>query len=202
VFLKEDVNLDWAGNNKNITVVCPHPNYVFKNNSEQDVKNRLCDSFHDTTIDIEDEHSLQYFYNLITKNRQIRILIAESEPDLCCVYKEYLNEYLKDIGCEVSLVRSGRECIKYLLDSKDKEEEEQFDMVILDSHLPDIKGVEVIKQIRKEIPNQRIIFTTTYSFSEIRNIIDSCVIDTRDILLKPFYFTKLLSVINPLLTIQ
>lgn len=198
----QDVNLDWSRYNKNITVVCPHPNYVFNNDSEHDIKNRLCDSYHDTTIDIEDEHSLQYFYNLITKNKQIRILIAESEPDLCCVYKEYLNEYLKDNGFNVSLVQSGRECIKYLLDSKDKEKEEQFDMVILDSHLPDINGIEVIKQIRKELPNQRIIFTTTQSFSEIKNIIDSCIIDKRDILLKPFYFTKLLSVINPLITIK
>jgi CheY-like chemotaxis protein len=198
----QDVNLDWSRNNKNITVVCPHPNYVFKNDSERDVKNRLCDSFHDTTMDIENENSLQYFYNLITKNKQIRILIAESESDLCCVYKEYLNEYLKDIGFKVSLVGSGRECIKYLLDSKDKGEEEQFDIVILDSHLRDIKAIDVIKQIRKEIPNQRIVFTTTQSFSEIKNIIDSFGIDKRDILLKPFYFTKLLSVINPLITIK
>ena len=198
----QDVNLDWSGNNKNITVVCPHPNYVFNNDLEQHVKNRLCDSFHDTTIDIEDEHSLQYFYNLITKNKQIRILIAESEPDLCCVYKEYLREFLKDIGFEVLLVGSGRECIKHLLDSKDKGENEQFDIVILDSHLHDIKGIDVIKQIRKEIPNQRIVFTTTQSFSEIKNIVDSFGIDKRDILLKPFYFTKLLSVINPLITIK
>jgi response regulator of citrate/malate metabolism len=40
-------------------------------------------------------------------------------------------------------------------------------MVILDSHLPDIKGIDVLKQIRKEISNQRIVFTTTQSFSEI-----------------------------------
>jgi hypothetical protein len=97
----QKTNLGWSRNNKNISVICPHPNYVFKNNAEQDVKNRLCDSFHDTSIDIEDEHSLQYFYNLNNKNRQIKILIAESEPDLCCVYKEYLNEYLTDIGFKV-----------------------------------------------------------------------------------------------------
>lgn len=93
------------------------------------------------------------------------------------------------------------ECIQYLLDSKDKEGE-QYDMVVLDSHLHDINGVEVIKTIREKIPNQRIVFTTTHSFSEIKDIIDSCLIDKRDILLKPFYFTKLLSIINPLVTIK
>jgi DNA-binding response OmpR family regulator len=112
-----------------------------------------------------------------------------------------LSEFLKDVGFEVLLVGSGRECIKYIRDSKDKGEE-QFDIIILDSHLRDIKGIDVIKQIRKEIPNQRIVFTTTQSFSEIKNIVDSFGIDKKDILLKPFYFTKLLSVINPLITIK
>jgi hypothetical protein len=108
--------LDWARNNKNITVVCPHLNYVFKEESEhKEIKNKISDS-HDTTIDIEDEHYLQYFYDLINQNRQIRILIAESESDLRSVYQEYLNEYLKDVGFEVVVVESGSECIEYLLD--------------------------------------------------------------------------------------
>ena len=45
-------------------------------------------------------------------------------------------------------------------------------MIILDSHLPDINGVEVIKQIREKMPNQRIVFTTTHSLGQISNIID------------------------------
>ena len=106
------------------------------------------------------------------------------------------------MGFEVVVVKSGSECIEYLLDSKDKGKEEGFDIVILDSHLPDINGIDVIKKIRKEMPNQRIVFTTTHSFSEIKNIIDSCGINKSDILLKPFYFTKLLSIINPLVTIK
>ncbi len=64
----QDVNLDWIRNNKDITLVCPHPNYVFKEKSLQDIKNKIS-NFHDATIDIEDEQSLQSFYNLITKSR-------------------------------------------------------------------------------------------------------------------------------------
>ena len=70
----QDVNLDWGRNNKNITVVCPHPNYVFKN-SEQDIKNKII-GFHDTTINIENEYSLQSF-NLITKNRNFDLVNYE-----------------------------------------------------------------------------------------------------------------------------
>jgi len=188
----QDVNLDWARNNKDITIVCPHPNYVFKDLSLDYTLYKITDS-HDMTIDIEDEHSLQYVYKLIKNDRQIiRILIAEPEPDLRYLYREYLN----GLGLEVEIVENGSKCIEYLLDSKDKDKG-NFDMVILDSHLRDIKGVEVIKTIREEIPKQRIVFTTTHSLNEINNTMDSLRIDKEDVLLKPFKFTELLSIIKP-----
>ena len=74
----QDVNLEWVRNNKDITVVCPHPNYVFKENSLKDIKNKISDS-HDVTIDIEDEHSLHYSYNLITKSRNLNDLIKHEQ---------------------------------------------------------------------------------------------------------------------------
>ena len=70
----QDVHADWIRNNKDITVVCPHPKYIFKDDSLQDIKNRLS-GFHDNTINIENEYSLQYFNNLITKNRNFSDLI-------------------------------------------------------------------------------------------------------------------------------
>ena len=60
----QEVHSDWKRNNKDITVVCPHPNYVFKEESEQNIKNKIGNS-HNATIDIENAYSLQYFYNLI-----------------------------------------------------------------------------------------------------------------------------------------
>ncbi len=95
------------------------------------------------------------------------------------------------------MVENGSKCIEYLLDSKDKDIEEGFDMVILDSHLRDINGIEVIEQIRKEIPNQRIVFTTTHPLSKINTVVNSFGIDQDDILVKPFSFRKLLSTIKP-----
>ena len=59
---------------------------------------------------------------------------------------------MNGLGLNIEIVENGSKCIEYLLDSKDKVEEECFDMVILDSHLRDINGIEVIEQIRKEIP--------------------------------------------------
>jgi CheY-like chemotaxis protein len=191
----QDVNLEWKRDNKDITIVCPHPNYVFKDLSLDYTKFQITDS-HDMTIDIQDEHSLQYVYKLIKNNRQIiRILIAEPEPDIRYLYREYLD----GLGLEVEIVENGSKCIEYLLDSKDKDKrkEEEFDMVILDSHLPDTNGVEVIKTIRKKMPYQRIVFTTTHPLSKINTVVSPFGIEKDDILVKPFNFTELLSTIKP-----
>jgi len=74
----QDVHSDWIRNNKDITIVCPHPKYIFKEDSLQDIKNKLS-SFHDNTINIENEYSLQYFNNLITKNRNFANLVNYEE---------------------------------------------------------------------------------------------------------------------------
>ena len=187
---------DWIKNNKNITVVCPHPKHAFKD-SEQYIKNKI-NALHDITIDIEDEHSSPYSNRLINRNRQkIKILIAEPESDLRYVYREYLN----GLGLNIEIVENGSKCIEYLLDSKDKDiGEEGYDMVILDSHLSDINGVEVIKKIHKEMPNQRIVFTTTHPLSKVSTMVNSFGIEEDDILVKPFNFRELLSTIKPSIT--
>jgi len=71
----QDVHSDWIRNNKEIAIVCPHPNYIFNEDSLQDIKNKIS-GFHDTTINIENEYSLQSF-NLITKNRNFDLVNYE-----------------------------------------------------------------------------------------------------------------------------
>ena len=70
----QEVQSDWKINNKDITVVCPHPNYVVKEESAQNTKNKIGNS-HNATIDIENAYSFQYFYNLIAKNSNFEDLV-------------------------------------------------------------------------------------------------------------------------------
>ena len=70
----QEVLSDWKRKNKDITVVCPHPNYVSKEESEQNIKDKIVNS-HNTTLDIENAYSLQYFYNLIAKNSNFDDLV-------------------------------------------------------------------------------------------------------------------------------
>jgi len=70
----QEVLSDWKRKNKDITVVCPHPNYVSKEESEQNIKDKIVNS-HNTTLDIENAYSFQYFYNLIAKNSNFDDLV-------------------------------------------------------------------------------------------------------------------------------
>ena len=83
----EEVHSDWKRNNKDIIIVCPHPNYVFKTESLQQIKNKISAN-HTITIDIENEHSSQYFYNLITKNSNFDDLVS---------YQQTIKETMKEI---------------------------------------------------------------------------------------------------------
>ncbi len=83
----QEVHSDWKRNNKDIIVVCPHPTYIFKKESEQNIKNQIV-NFHDATIDIEDEQSLHSFYNLIAKN---------SNPDDLVNYQQTIKKTMKEI---------------------------------------------------------------------------------------------------------
>ncbi|HSE99408.1 MAG TPA: MEDS domain-containing protein, partial [Nitrososphaeraceae archaeon] len=83
----QEVHSDWKRNNKDITVVCPHPNYVFKEESEQNIKNKIGNS-HNATIDIENAYSLQYFYSLIAKNSNIDDLVN---------YQQTIKKTMKEI---------------------------------------------------------------------------------------------------------
>ena len=112
----QEVHSDWKRNNKDITVVCPHPNYVFKEESEQNIKNKIV-NFHNTTIDIEKAYSLQYFYNLMTKNshfddlvnyqqaikktmKEIKYNFMEEHKNIintyCSIYSKQLDEIIDD----------------------------------------------------------------------------------------------------------
>lgn len=82
----QDVHSDWIRNDKDITVICPHPCDIFKKEPEQSIKNKIS-HFHDGTIDIENEYSLQYV-DLIRKNKNFGDLIN---------YEQVLAKTLKEI---------------------------------------------------------------------------------------------------------
>ncbi|MGI0052086.1 MAG: hypothetical protein ACRD8K_10155, partial [Nitrososphaeraceae archaeon] len=62
--------------------------------------------------------------------------------------------------------------------------------------LHDISGFEVARKIRNRLPHKRIILTTTNPLDNISNMINSIGIKSQDVLLKPFNFSELFSILK------
>jgi DNA-binding response OmpR family regulator len=99
----------------------------------------------------------------------------------------------------IAITDSGKKCLDELLKITDtnKNKTHGFGMIIiLDTHLKDIPCIQVAREIVNKRPDQRIIFTTTLPPDSVRQDLYSVGIENNEILLKPFRFSKILSLIG------
>ena len=159
-----ETTTDWKQNNQNITVVCPHPGLVLNDPLLSDTKGHL-NGTHTITIDLNQSTAENQ------KRKSKRILIAEPEPDIRVLYSLFTKQYGFSIS-DVSIVESGNKCLEILLSNTAEEDDNNnnYDIVILDTHLPDISGFEVARKIRDRLPHKKIILTTTYTSDNISNM--------------------------------
>ena len=148
----QDVHLEWIKNNKDISVVCPHPKYVFKKEQEE-ISNKIS-NYHDVTIDIENENSLQYYYHLINKNSNFDDLVN---------YEQTI-EKMKDIKNNFMEEHKNIINIYYSIFSKHLDE-------MIYNNLNDSKMEEKYSNLHSE-SNKNLHDNQTYSTSIINNIID------------------------------
>ena len=182
-----ETTAEWSQNNKHITVICPYKEVILNNPLLLEKKTRI-GSMHTKTIDLN-----QYIQNQTKQKKNKRIIILESEPDIQYFYSIFKRQYGLD-RLDIILIENGEKGLKYIISKEDNINDD--DIVIIDTHLPDIPGFEVAKQIRDKLSKVRIILTTTYSFSNIKSIVDSIGIKCEDVILKPFSFSELISVIE------
>jgi CheY-like chemotaxis protein len=182
-----ETTTEWKQNNKHITVICPHNGVILNNPLLSETKTRIA-SMHTITIDLNQSLENQ------NKKKTKRIIILESEPDIQYFYSIFKEHYGFD-KLNMIVIENGKKGLKYIISTKDDNINDN-DIIIIDTHLSDITGFEVAKQVRDKLPNVRIILTTTYSFNNIRNILDSIGIKSKDVILKPFSFSELISVLE------
>ena len=125
-----------------------------------------------------------------------RILIAEPDSDIHVLYSLFTKQYGFSIS-DVKVVQNGNKCLEIIHSNKeDNNENNDYDIIIVDTHLHDISGFEVARKIRDRLPHKRIILTTTYSLDNISSMIDSIGIKSQDVLLKPFSYSDLVSILK------
>jgi CheY-like chemotaxis protein len=185
---------EWARNNRNITIVCPHPGLVLNNPMLSDTKGRL-NEMHTITIDLK--QSTEENQQKKKERKPKRILIAEPEPDIQFLYSLFAKQYGFSIS-DVDIVENGNKCLEIIHSStkNNNDNDNDYDIIILDTHLHDISGFEVARKIRDRLPHKRIILTTTYPLDNINNMIESIGIKSQDVLFKPFIFSELFSILK------
>lgn len=199
-----ETTTEWKQNNQNITVVCPHPGQIHNNPLLTETMLHI-GSMHTITIDFNynkynkkhSDYNIQKnpkYKHYLNKKKTKRILIVEPEPDIQYIYSLVTKQHGFEES-DINIVNDGTKCLDVIFSAKD-DNNNDYDLIIIDTHLRDISGLEVARKIRDILPHKRIILTTTNSLANISNMINSIGIKPEDVVLKPFNFADLIALIE------
>jgi DNA-binding response OmpR family regulator len=128
--------------------------------------------------------------------RKIKILVIDDEKE----FAEGVAEILQSRGFKVEVALSGRHAL-------DKYNKTSFDLVISDLKMPEMDGIELIKEIRHLNPCQRIIVLTgvpgqltPWNPKLARSRHDALFFSSLERLIKPFRPAALIDLITRVLT--
>ena len=116
------------------------------------------------------------------------ILIIDDEENI----RKYLARSLDKDGFDVYTAQYGKEGINHLV-------QKHIDVVLLDLNLPDIHGLDVLKEI-KAIDVQSVVFIIT-AYGDITSAVEAIKLGAYDYLTKPFDVEDIKMAINKALKI-
>lgn len=107
-----------------------------------------------------------------------KILVAEDEPNL----REGIAEAFRDAGHEVAEAEDGQKALELL-------EEQVFDLMITDYRMPNIDGLELLRQVRLRNPDIAVIMVT--AFGTVEGAVHAMRLGAYDYIQKPFSLEEL-----------
>ncbi|PIQ97925.1 MAG: sigma-54-dependent Fis family transcriptional regulator [Nitrospinae bacterium CG11_big_fil_rev_8_21_14_0_20_56_8] len=116
-------------------------------------------------------------------NSDKKILIVDDEADM----RMALETTLKREGFQITSAENGREAL-------DRLDLEPFDLVVSDVKMPQMSGLELLKEVKKKSPRTQVIMMTAYEI--IDNAVDAMKAGAFDFLIKPFQADILVSAVN------
>jgi DNA-binding response OmpR family regulator len=108
----------------------------------------------------------------------MQVLVVDADPALA----QFLHRSFENVGCAADVSTRGEK-------ARELVEERSYDVVILDLNLPDIDGLELLRQIRARNSALPVIALT--SRREIADRVKALDLGADDYLLKPFSFAEL-----------
>src|SRR3977135_3151048 len=83
-----------------------------------------------------------------TTRKHARLLIVDDDPDLC----DLVQRYLEAEGFAISVVHTGAEGAQARINGN-------YDFIVLDVMLPDIKGFDVLQELRAQARTPVLMLT-------------------------------------------
>jgi len=105
-------------------------------------------------------------------NSRGTVLIVDDEPNL----RQTLTRVLQFAGCAVTAAATGTEALHLIGGST-------YDLIYLDIHLPDMGGLDVLKEIHQRQPEIPVILFTAHA--SVQSAIDAMRLGAIDYLIKP-----------------
>ncbi len=85
----------------------------------------------------------------------MKIMVVDDEKNILTLYQSEL----EDEGYEVVAANSGKEALELF-------DKENPDLVTLDIMMPDIDGIQVLRQLKEKNPNVPVIMLTAYDYRD------------------------------------
>jgi two-component system response regulator HydG len=116
-----------------------------------------------------------------------RLLIVDDDPDLSSL----LSQYLQKRGLKVDVEGSGKSAL-------DRASHRRYDLILLDIGLPDMDGLEVLKQLRTKSPDTRVVMITAYS--DVKTAVAAMKNGAFDYIAKPIFQEEVYSCVQKALS--
>lgn len=112
-----------------------------------------------------------------------KILVVDDDKDMCVM----LHDILKQEGYEILTAETGKKALKELKIF-------QPEIILLDIKLPDMNGIEVLKEIKKTDENINVIMLT--ASEEVNNAVNAMKLGAFDYFSKPFFNEEIIIVVK------
>jgi DNA-binding NtrC family response regulator len=109
----------------------------------------------------------------MTQQAKHKILVVDDELTVC----KSIRQALVQEAYEVDMALSGEEALR-------KEAEKHYDVLIVDLMMPGLSGMDLLKSLKAQDPNSKIIMVTGYP--TMKNTVQAMQLGAFDFLPKPF----------------
>ena len=117
------------------------------------------------------------------------ILVVEDKQS----FGNMLKASLEDAAITVQLAKTGREALRFF-------KKEKFEIAIIDLRLPDIDGIDLLRELKKFDTDTKFLIRT--AFGTIERAVEAMKLGAYDFLTKPFDVEQLIVIINRILEEQ